>query len=73
MTEGLQVPTAVQDPACQSLSQPYGCQLPLHKGAKGCRTNVRRMTGTAGENRSASNTFAIAPVEQIQKRNCHGA
>ena len=47
VTEGLQIPAAVQERAYQSLSQPDGCQLPLHKGAKGCGTEVRCMTGAA--------------------------
>ncbi len=37
VTEGLQIPALVRDFACQSLSQPAGCQLPLHKAAKGVR------------------------------------
>ena len=40
VTEGLQIPAAVQECAYPSLSQPDGCQLPLHKGAKGRGTDV---------------------------------
>ena len=35
LTKELQIPAAVQNLTYQSLSQPDGCQLPLHKGAKG--------------------------------------
>ena len=40
VTEGLQIPAAVQECAYQPLSQPDGCQLPLHKGAKGRGTDA---------------------------------
>ena len=35
VTEGLQIPAEARTSTCQSLSQPCGCQLPLHKGAEG--------------------------------------
>lgn len=35
--EGLQIPALVRDFACQSLSQPAGCQHSFHKGANGVR------------------------------------
>ncbi len=50
----------------QSLSQPIGCQLPLHKGAHGCGTDTRRMTGAAGGDRYLAASFAAAPVERCK-------
>ena len=43
MTEGLQIPAAARILTGQSLSQPDGCQLPLHKGAEG----AERMCGAS--------------------------
>ena len=47
VTEGLQIPAAAQDETHQSLSQPDGCQLPLHKGAYVVRNRKRQRKACA--------------------------
>ena len=54
VTEGLQIPAAVQECAYPSLSQPDGCQLPLHKGAKGRGTDVPEKTITPPQTKQPS-------------------
>ena len=56
VTEELQIPALVRDFACQSLSQPDSCQLPLHKGAKGAYR--RRFSGFAVRSGSAAGAGA---------------
>ena len=54
VTEGLQIPAAVQECAYPSLNQPDGCQLPLHKGAKGRGTDVPEKTITPPQTKQPS-------------------
>ena len=50
----VKIPTAAQDATYQSLSQPDGCQLPLHKGAKGRGTDVPEETITQPQTKQPS-------------------
>ena len=78
VTEGLQIPAAVQECAYQSLSQPDGCQLPLHKGAKGRGTDVPERTITPPQAKqpsrigraAASLCFSASTRAHIRFRAC---
>ena len=78
VTEGLQIPAAVQECAYPSLSQPDGCQLPLHKGAKGRGTDVPEKTITPPQTKqpsrigraAASLCFSASTRAHIRFRAC---
>ena len=72
--EGLQIPAAVQECAYRSLSQPDGCQLPLHKGAKGRGTDVPEKTITPPQTKQPSRiregcfSLEILPQRSVHHR-----